>query len=196
METYLPASVAEVTQLLKAWGGGDRAALERLIPLVNAELRGLAGHYMRGQAAGHILQTTALVNEAWLKLIDWKNTDWRNRAHFFGVAAQLMRCILVDEARYQRAEKHGGQRVRVSMGAAERLAKRESHELIALDDALKALAELDERRSRIVELRFFGGLSVEETAEVLQVSPRTVAREWRLAQAWLYRELSKEEDAQ
>lgn len=184
-------SIADVTQLLRAWGAGDRIALERLIPLVNAELRGLAGHYMRGQADGHILQTTALVNEAWLKLIDWRNTGWQNRAHFFGIAAQLMRQILVDEARRRRAGKHGGNAVRVSMGDAELLAQRKDHELLALDDALKDLAELDDRRCRIVELRFFGGLSVEETAEVLQVSPRTVAREWRLAQAWLYRELTR-----
>jgi RNA polymerase sigma factor (TIGR02999 family) len=170
-------------------------ALERLIPLVDAELRGLAGHYMRGQADGHILQTTALVNEAWLKLIDWHNTDWQNRAHFFGIAAQLMRQILVDEARRRRASKHGGNAVRVSMGDAELLAQRKDHELLALDDALKDLAELDDRRCRIVELRFFGGLSVEETAEVLKVSPRTIAREWRLAQAWLYRELTHGKEA-
>ncbi len=184
-------SIAEVTQLLRAWGAGDHVALERLVPLVDAELRGLAGHYMRGQSPGHVLQTTALVNEAWLKLIDWQNTGWQNRAHFFGIAAQLMRQILVDEARRRRAGKHGGNAVRVSMGDVELLAQRKDHELLALDDALKSLAELDDRRSRIVELRFFGGLSVEETAEALRVSPRTVAREWRLAQAWLYRELAR-----
>lgn len=187
-------SIAEITQLLQAWGAGDRAALERLVPLVDAELRGLAGHYMRGQAPDHILQTTALVNEAWLKLIDWQNTGWQNRAHFFGIAARLMRQILVDEARRRRAGKHGGNAVRVSMGAAELLAQRKDYDLLALDDALKALAEFDERRCRIVELRFFGGLSVDETAEALRVSPRTVAREWRLAQAWLYRELGGKED--
>jgi len=189
-------SIAEVTQLLRAWGAGDRAALERLVPLVDAELRGLAGHYMRGQSPGHVLQTTALVNEAWLKLIDWQNTGWQNRAHFFGIAAQLMRQILVDEARRRRAGKHGGNAVRVSMGDVELLAQRKDHELLALDDALKALAEFDERRCRIVELRFFGGLSVDETAEALHVSPRTVAREWRLAQAWLYRELGGKEEGE
>ena len=187
--TSLP-SVLEVTQLLQAWNTGDRAALERLIPLVNTELHRLAGSYMRRQAPDHVLQATALVNEAWLKLIDWQAVTWQNRAHFFGVAAQLMRRILVDEARRQHAQKHGGHALRVSMSEVEILANKKSHDLLALDDALQALAEFDERRSRIVELRFFGGLSVEETAEVLGVSPRTVAREWRLAQAWLYRELS------
>ncbi len=189
--TSLP-SVLEVTQLLQAWHAGDRAALEQLIPLVNAELHRLAGGYMRRQAPDHVLQATALVNEAWLKLIDWQAVTWQNRAHFFGVAAQLMRRILVDEARRQHAQKHGGNALRVSMSEVEMLAQRKSHDLLALDDALQALAEFDERRSRIVELRFFGGLSVEETAEVLGSSPRTVAREWRLAQAWLYRELSQQ----
>ena len=184
-------SVLEVTQLLQAWNAGDRAALEQLIPLVNAELHRLAANYMRRQSPDHVLQATALVNEAWLKLIDWQAATWQSRAHFFGVAAQLMRRILVDEARRQQAAKHGGNALRVSMSEVEFLAKKKHHDLIALDDALHALAEFDERRSRIVELRFFGGLSVEETAEVLGVSPRTVAREWRLAQAWLYRELTK-----
>lgn len=189
MNTNAPPSVLEVTQLLQAWHAGDRAALEQLIPLVNAELHRLAVSYMRRQAPDHVLQATALVNEAWLKLIDWQAVTWQGRAHFFGVAAQLMRRILVDEARRQQAHKHGGNAIRVSMSEAEMLAQR--HDLLALDDALQALAEFDERRSRIVELRFFGGLSVEEAAEVLGVSPRTVAREWRLAQAWLYRELSQ-----
>ncbi len=179
-----------VTQLLQAWNAGDRAALEQLIPLVNAELHHLAVNYMRHQSPDHVLQATALVNEAWLKLIDWPAATWQSRAHFFGVAAQLMRRILVDEARRQHANKRGGHALRVSMSDVERLARRKSHDLLALNDALQALTEFDERRSRIVELRFFGGLSVEETAEVLGVSPRTIAREWRLAQAWLYRELS------
>lgn len=183
-------SLFETTELLRAWGGGDRTALDRLVPLVNAELQGLARHYLHGQPSDHILQTTALVNEAWLRLIDWQNTSWQNRAHFLGVAAQLMRNILVDEARRRQAERHGGNALRVSMSDAETLAQKKSHDLVALDEALKELSSLDLRRSRIVELRFFGGLSVEETAEVLTVSPRTVAREWRLAQAWLFRELS------
>lgn len=188
--TSLP-SVLEITQLLRAWNTGDRAALDQLIPLVNAELHRLAAHYMRHQAPDHVLQATALVNEAWLKLIDWQAATWQNRAHFFGVAAQLMRRILVDEARRQQAEKHGGNALRVSMSEVEFLAQKKQHDLLALDDALHALAAFDERRSHIVELRFFGGLSIEETAEVLNVSPRTVAREWRLAQAWLYRELTQ-----
>ena len=181
---------ANVTQLLQAWGNGDSAALAELIPQVNTELHRLAAHYMRHQSSDHLLQTTALVNEAWLHLIDWQAVTWQNRAHFFGVAAQMMRHILVDEARKRQAHKHGGNAIRVTLGAAEEMAWQQGPELIALDDALKALAQFDERRSRIVELRFFGGLSVEETAEVLQVSIRTIAREWRLAQAWLYRELS------
>ncbi len=189
MNITSPPSVLEVTHLLQAWNAGDRAALESLLPLVNAELHRLAGSYMRRQAPDHVLQATALVNEAWLKLIDWQAVTWQNRAHFFGVAAQLMRRILVDEARRQHAQKNGGNAIRVSMSEAEIFAHKKGHDLLALDDALQSLEEFDERRSRIVELRFFGGLSVEETAEVLSVSPRTVAREWRLAQAWLYREL-------
>jgi len=145
-------SIAEVTQLLQAWGAGDRAALDRLIPLVDAELRRLAGHYMRGQGDGHILQTTALVNEAWLKLIDWQNTGWQNRAHFFGIAARLMRQILVDEARRRRAEKHGGNAVRVSMSDVELLAQRKDHDLLALDDALSAIT--DEELAANVETPF------------------------------------------
>lgn len=181
-----------VTQLLKAWGDGNRIALEQLIPQVNAELRRLAAHYMQYQPADHLLQTTALINEAWLHLIDWRNVSWQNRAHFFGVAAQMMRRILVDEARKRRAQKHGANALHVSLGAAEEMAWRQTPELTALDDALHALAAFDESSSRIVELRFFGGLSVEETAEVLRLSPRTIARKWRLAQAWLYRELSND----
>jgi len=181
-----------VTALLKAWNDGKPAALDQLIPLVNAELHRLAAHYMHHQPPNHPLQATALVNEAWLHLMDWRHAAWQNRAHFFGVAAGLMRHILVDEARKRGALKNGGNLIRVTLGAAEEMVWQQAPELIALDDALKALAELDERRSRIVELRFFGGLSVEETAEVLDVSPRTVAREWRLAQAWLYRELTRE----
>ena len=191
MITTLLSPVCEVTYLLQAWNAGDRAALDSLIPLVNAELRRLAGSYMRRQSPDHVLQATALVNEAWLKLIDWQAVTWQNRAHFFGVAAQLMRRILVDEARHRQAQKHGGNTIRVSMREAEIFAHQKSHDLLALDDAMQMLAEFDTRRSRIVELRFFGGLSVEETAEVLSISPRTVAREWRLAQAWLYRELNK-----
>ena len=184
------STTANVTQLLQAWNAGNQAALEQLLPHVNVELHRLAAHYMRQQPPDHLLQTTALVNEAWLHLIDWRNVSWQNRAHFFGVAATVMRHILVDEARKQQSQKHGGNVLRVSLGAAEEMPWEVSPDLIALDDALTTLAHFDERRSRIVELRFFGGLSVEETAEVLGISPRTVAREWRLAQAWLYQELS------
>ncbi|MFN0124937.1 MAG: sigma-70 family RNA polymerase sigma factor [Blastocatellia bacterium] len=191
MSTNPLPSVPEVTRLLQAWNAGDRAALDQLIPLVNAELHRLAAGYMRQQSPDHVLQATALVNEAWIRLIDWQSETWQSRAHFFGVAAQLMRRILVDEARRRQAEKHGGHAFRVSLSEIEMPAQMKSHDLIALDDALRALAAFDERRCRIVELRFFGGLSVGETAEALAVSPRTVAREWRLAQAWLYRELNR-----
>lgn len=180
-----------VTQLLKAWSDGNSTVLEQLIPQVNAELHRLAAHYMQHQPANHLLQTTDLVNEAWLHLIDWRNASWKNRAHFFGVAANMMRRILVDEARKRQTQRHGANALHVSLGAAEEMAWRHPPELTALDDALRALAGFDECSSRIVELRFFGGLSVEETAEVLCLSPRTIARKWRLAQAWLYRELTE-----
>lgn len=190
------SSHTNVTHLLQAWNAGDAAALEQLLPHVNAELHRLAARYMQEQPADHLLQTTALVNEAWLHLIDWRNVSWQNRAHFFGVAAIVMRHILVDEARKQHRQKRGGNALHVSLGAASEMAWEQSPDVIALDDALTTLARFDARRSRIVELRFFGGLSVEETAEVLSISPRTVAREWRLAQAWLYQELTAEEVTQ
>jgi RNA polymerase sigma-70 factor, ECF subfamily len=179
----------EVTQLLVAWSDGDQAALEQLTPLVYRELNRLAEGYMRRERPGHLLQTTALVNEAYLRLIDWKNVCWQNRAHFFGVAAQLMRRILVDFARARHQDKRGGALRQVSFDEAEAAPVEQSAEFIALDEALERLAAIDPRRSRIVELRFFGGLSEEETAEVLKVSPRTVRREWSLARAWLRREL-------
>ncbi len=179
-----------LTQLLKDWNAGDQTALAQLAPCVDSELRRLAGVYMRQQQPGHLLQTTALVNEAWVHLIEWREVSWQNRAHFFGLAAQVMRNILVDEARRRQAQKHGGDLLRVSLSDAAHVALRHTPDLVALDDALRDLARFDERRSRIVEMRFFAGLSVEETAEVLQVSPRTVAREWRLAQAWLYQQLN------
>src|SRR6185503_19148330 len=161
----------EVTQLLVAWSDGDEAALDRLAPLVNAELHRLAKGYMNREREDHLLQTSALINEAHLRLINWKEVRWKNRAHFFGVAAQMMRRILVDFAR---------QRPRVD--------DKNEARLISLDEALKSLAEIDDRKSKIVELRFFGGLSVEETAEVMKVAPITVMREWNKAKAWLYRE--------
>lgn len=180
----------EVTQLLLAWGEGDQAALEKLIPMVHGELHRLARQHLRRENPGHTLQTTALVNEAYLRLVDWQNANWQNRAHFFGVSAQLMRHILVDHARRRRYLKRGGAQLRVSLEEAMVVAEGQGADLVALDDALTSLAQLDPRKSRIVELRFFGGLSVEETAEVLKISPRTVMREWGLAQAWLYRELT------
>lgn len=183
-------SQPEITQLLVAWSDGDQLALEQLIPLVQAELHRIAKRYLAQENPGHLLQATALINEAYLRLIDWKSAQWQNRAHFFGVAAQLMRRVLVDEYRQQHSQKRGGDALRVSLVEAEAKADERSADLVALDDALKALAQLDERKSRIIELRYFGGLTVEETAEVLQVSARTIKREWSLAQAWLFRELS------
>jgi RNA polymerase sigma factor (TIGR02999 family) len=179
----------EVTQLLLAWSDGDQAALEQLTPLVYRELRRLARGYMRQERPDHILQTTALINEAYLRLIDWKDVRWQNRAHFFGVAAQLMRRILVDFARASHQAKRGGAMRQVSLDEAAAVSVERAAEFIALDEALSRLAIIDQRRSRMVELRFFGGLSEEETAEALKVSPRTVRREWSLARAWLYREL-------
>jgi RNA polymerase sigma factor (TIGR02999 family) len=185
------ASTSEITQLLIAWNQGDAVAFEQLTPLVHTELHRLAKRYMAGERPGHILQTTALVNEAYLRLIDWKNVQWQNRAHFFGLAAQIMRHILVDFARAQRREKRGGGALRVSLSAAADIAQEQSADLVALDDALQMLEQLDPRQARVVELRFFAGLSLEETAEALKVSVGTVSRDWSLAIAWLYRELSK-----
>lgn len=180
-----------VTQLLKAWSDGDAIALEQLIPLVYDELYRLARGYMNREMAGHTLQVTALVNEAYLRLVNWKEARWENRAHFFGVAAQLMRRILVDFARARNYEKRGGGAALLALDEANALPIQPDADFIALDDALKSLDELDQRKSRIVELRFFGGLSVEEIAEVLKISERTVMREWSLARAWLFRELSQ-----
>jgi RNA polymerase sigma factor (TIGR02999 family) len=184
-------STQEITQLLVAWNRGDAAALEQLTPLVHTELHRLAKRYMAGERPGHILQTAALVNEAYLRLIDWKNVEWQNRAHFFGLAAQIMRRVLVDFARAQHREKRGGDALRVSLSEAANLPQEQSADLVALDDALQTLERLDPRQARVVELRFFGGLSLEETAEALKVSVITVRRDWSLAEAWLYRELSR-----
>ena len=189
------SSPQAVTDWLIAWSQGDDAALDQLIPLVHEELRRLAKRYMRrerGQRAARTLQTTALVNEAYLRLIDAQRVQWQNRAHFFAIAARLMRRILVDYARAQNYAKRGGGLPEVSLDDAPELAAERAHDLVALDDALDALSRIDERKSRVVEMRFFGGLSVEETAEVLKVSPDTVMRDWRLAKAWLLRELSGE----
>jgi RNA polymerase sigma factor (TIGR02999 family) len=186
-------SPQDVTQLLLAWGQGEQSALDRLIPLVYKELRRLAKRYMAREQPGHLLQTTALVNEAYLQLIDWNKVGWKNRAHFFGVSAQLMRRILVDFARSRNYAKRGGEVRHVSLDEALEVSHHRGPDLVALDDAVNALAVFDPRKTQVVELRFFGGLSVEETAEVLKVSPRTVMREWSLAQAWLNRELKKAE---
>jgi len=183
-------STQNITQLLVAWGQGDEAALGQLSPLVYGELHRLAQHYMAGERHGHLLQTTALVNEAYLRLIDWKNVEWQNRAHFFGLAAQMMRRILVDFARAQYREKRGGEALQVSLSEAADIPQERGMDLVALDDALSALTRLDPRQARVVELRFFGGLSLEETAEVLKVSVGTVRRDWSLAKAWLYDELN------
>lgn len=185
-------SPKEVTRLLVDWGNGDQAALDDLIPLVYEELRRMAGRYMRRESQGHTLQTSALVNEAYLRLVDQKSVKWQNRAHFFGVAAQLMRRILVDHARSRLRAKRGGRAQMVSL-AEQAVMSNEVAEVIALDEALKNLAEMDQRKSQIVEMKFFGGLTTEEVAEVLKVTSRTVEREWRKAKAWLNRAISKGE---
>lgn len=186
--TDVPAH--EVTQLLQAWSVGDEQALGKLIPLVHKELHRLARRYMAGESPGHTLQTTALVNEAYLRLVDVKNVNWQNRAHFFGVSAQLMRRILVDFARSRRSLKRGGETLTVSLEEGLIVSRARGADVVALDDALKKLAAMDPRRSRVVELRFFGGLSAEEAAEVLKVSAETVLHDWKLAKVWLVRELS------
>src|SRR6266851_9382128 len=183
-------SPKEITRLLVAWGNGDESALVDLTALVYEELHRLAHHYMSGERAGHTLQTTALVNEAYVRLIDWKNVRWQSRAHFFAVSAQLMRRILVDFARTRGYQKRGGGARAVTLDDAAVVTDGKGADMVALDEALLALAKLDARQSRVVELRFFGGLSIEEVAEVLKVSPATVQRDWSLARAWLHRELA------
>jgi RNA polymerase sigma factor (TIGR02999 family) len=185
------SSTAKVTELLVAWSEGDQAALETLTPLVHEELRRLAHHYMKGERPGHTLQTTALVNEAYLKLIDQKRVKFKNRSQFFGLAATLMRHILVDHARDRRSLKRGGGALKVSLEKALIVSGDCNEDLVALDDALVRLATVDVRKSKVVELRFFGGLSVEETAEALDVSAVTIMREWRMAKAWLYNSLNE-----
>jgi len=185
----LPAE-ADVTQLLLAWGQGDEAALEKLIPLVYQELHRIARLHMQGQQPRHTLQTTALVNEAYLRLVDLDQVRWQNRAHFFAVSAQLMRRILVDYARSRNSLKRGGGVRPVKLDECVVMSPNPSEDLVELDEALKTLAEIDCRKERVVELRFFGGLTVKETAEVLQVSPVTVMTDWKLAKMWLLRELA------
>jgi RNA polymerase sigma factor (TIGR02999 family) len=181
----------DVSRLLIAWSNGDEEALEQLMPLVYEELRRLAHRHLGRERAGHTLQTTALVHEAYLRLVDQKEVRWQNRAHFFAVAAQMMRRILVDYARSRRFAKRGGGAQPVSLDEAMVVSNERAADIVALDEALNALAEFDERKSRMVELRFFGGLSIEETAEALRVSPGTVMRDWTLAKAWLQREMRR-----
>jgi RNA polymerase sigma-70 factor, ECF subfamily len=183
-------SAHDVTQLLVAWSNGDQTAFEKLTPLVYNELHRLATTYMHREQSGHVLQATALVNEAYLRLVDCSDLPWQNRSHFIGFAAQLMRRILVDFARSRRSAKRGGAAHTVELDEAMLAPAACDVDLIALDEALAHLAGIDQRKSQIVELRFFGGLSVDETADLLRLSPRTVAREWNLARAWLHRELS------
>jgi RNA polymerase sigma factor (TIGR02999 family) len=181
----------DITQLLVAWSNGDPAAFDQLAPAVHQQLHRLAAHYMSGERPGHLLQTTALVNEAYVRLVDWKNVQWQSRAHFFGLAAQAMRHVLVDEARARLRAKRGGGELHLSLSAVADVAINRSADLVALDDALTALESLNPRHSKVVELRFFGGLELKEVALVLNVSVGTVRRDWSLAQAWLYRELNR-----
>lgn len=183
-------STREITELLQAWQRGDASALERLMPLVMSELRDLAKSYMRKEKQGHTLQTTALINEAYIKLVEQKRVDWQNRSHFFGVAALCMRRILVDHAKAQGRNKRGGSVEHIALSDDKIIPAEKSAELIALDEALQKLSQQDERKSKVVELKYFGGLNMEEIAEVLNVSKTTVEREWRMARAWLQRELS------
>jgi len=184
-------STSETTLLLRAWAGGDRSALQQLTPRVYRTLRRIAGYQMSGERPGHSLQATALVHEAYLELIDVNNVDWQHRAHFFAVSAQIMRRILLDRARRRLSAKRGGSAERVNLDQLPDLGGRRARELVALDEALNTLAEVDARKARVVELRFFGGLSVDETAEVLTVSPETVMRDWKFARSWLQSELSR-----
>lgn len=182
------AAPGDITALLKAWSDGNQAALEKLTPIVYKELHRLAGRYMKGERPGHSLQTTALVNEAYMRLVDYKRMKWQNRAHFFAVSAQLIRRILVEHARRRNLKRGAGFR-HISLDEVAVTGSGRSSDLVALDDAMTALARMDPRKERVVEMRFFGGLSVEETAEVLKVSTVTVMRDWSTAKAWLYREL-------
>lgn len=187
----METSPQQVTKLLVEWSNGDQEALEQLTPLVYGELRRLAARYLRKERADPILQATALVHEAYIRLIDQRSVRWQNRAHFFGVAAQMIRRILVDHARSRNAAKRGAMAPKLSLDEAIALPDRREFDLVALDDALNSLARIDAQQSRIVELRFFTGLTVEETAEVLGISPATVKRDWVTAKAWLYRDISR-----
>ena len=190
--TTPPSTRQELTQLLGDWSGGDEGALEKLIPLVQPELHRLAHYYMSRERAGHTLQTTALLNEAYLQLTDKTQLPWQNRTHFMAVAAQLMRRIMVDHARARHALKRGAGAIRVTLDETALVTEQRAEELLALDEALEKLAAFDRRRCEIVEMRYFGGLNVEEIADVLKVHPNTVMRDWRAAKAWLYAELTTE----
>jgi RNA polymerase sigma factor (TIGR02999 family) len=187
----MPQSSPNVTDLLNAWGGGDKAAFDRLVPVVYEELRRQASRYLRRERPGQTLQTTDLIHEAYIRLVDQRNEHWQNRAQFFGIAAQVMRRILVDRARARHRAKRGGGELRISLNEGIAFAQSKDVNLLALDEALNRLADIDVQQSKIVELRFFAGLSVEETAEALGISPRTVKRSWRFAKAWLHREMSE-----
>ena len=191
--TTPPSTRQAVTQLLGDWSGGDDGALEKLFPLVQPELHRLAHHYMSRERAGHTLQTTAILNEAYLRLVENTQPPWQNRTHFVAATAQLMRRIMVDHARERQSLKRGGGALRVTLDEAAWVTETRSAELLALDEALESLAAQDPRKNQIVELRYFGGLTVAETAEFLKLSPRTVEREWTMAKAWLYRALTEEE---
>jgi RNA polymerase sigma factor (TIGR02999 family) len=183
------AECSETTRLLRAWADGDQEALQKLTPRVYDELRRMARHFMRHERPGRTIQTTALVHEAYLKLVDITNVDWQHRAHFFAIAAQILRRILLDRARRRVASKRGGAAVKLNLDEAPDVAAVRAREIIQLDDALSALAKIDQRKAQVIEFRFFAGLSVQETAEVLKVSPDTVLRDWRLARAWLLKEI-------
>lgn len=184
---------ARVTELLLAWRGGENSALDRLVPLVYSDLRHLAHRYMQGERAGHTLQTTALLNEAWVRLIDSRLVNWRDREHFFALSAQLMRRILIDSARRRRSGRRGNGSRPVTLTDALAVFEARSRDLVALDDALTGLARVDSQKARVVELRFFGGLTIEEVARVLGISEEAARWKWRLARAWLYRELQARE---
>lgn len=186
-------SQQNITQLLNYWGDGDREVLDKLIPIVYEELRRQAARYLRRERPGNTLQTTGLVHETYLRLVDQKHVHWQNRAHFFGIAAQLMRRILVDHVRRRKTAKRGGSAIKLTLDETIAMSKSKEIDLVSLDEALTRLAEIDEQQSRIVELRFFSGLSVEETAEVLRISDRTVKRDWQVAKIWLRREISRGE---
>jgi RNA polymerase sigma factor (TIGR02999 family) len=192
MKKIMAIPAQEITQLLLAWSNGDRNALDRLVPLVHQELRRLARYYMRREREDHTLQTSALINEAYIRLVDYERMRWQDRAHFFAVAARAMRRILVDYARTRRYQKRGGNERKVSLDQAATLPATEAREMIDLNEALTRLSELDSRKGQIIELRYFGGLSIEETAEVMGLSPATVKREWNSARLWLRKEIARE----